>query len=57
MFTGIIENTAKLVGIEGPDTLKHLTIAYDWNDVKHGDSIAINGVCLTVASVQPDAGL
>lgn len=53
MFTGIIENTAKLIAIEGSETLKHLTLAYDWPDVKHGDSIAINGVCLTVASVQP----
>jgi riboflavin synthase len=53
MFTGIVENTARLAAIEGSETLKHLTIAYDWNDVKHGDSIAINGVCLTVANVQP----
>jgi len=53
MFTGIIENTAKLVAIEGSETLKHLTLAYNWNDVKHGDSIALNGVCLTVANVQP----
>ncbi len=53
MFTGIIENTATLVAIEGSETLKHLTLAYDWNEVKHGDSIALNGVCLTVADVQP----
>jgi riboflavin synthase len=53
MFTGIVENKAKLVSIEGSETLKHLTIAYHWTDVKHGDSIANNGVCLTVADVQP----
>jgi len=53
MFTGIIENTAKRVAIEVSETLKHLTLAYNWNDVKHGDSIALNGVCLTVANVQP----
>jgi len=54
MFTGIIESTARVVALEGNDTLKRLTIAFDWMDVRHGDSIANNGVCLTVADVQRD---
>lgn len=53
MFTGIVENVAKIVSIEGTETLKHITLAYTWDDVKHGDSIAINGVCLTCANIQP----
>lgn len=53
MFTGIVENVAKLIRIEGGEALKHLTIAYTWNDVKLGDSIAVNGVCLTCAQIQP----
>jgi riboflavin synthase len=37
---------------DGP-MFRRLLIAADWNDVKLGDSIAINGVCLTVADLKP----
>ena len=30
-----------------------LNLAAPWQDVKLGDSIAVNGVCLTVAEIQP----
>ena len=56
MFTGIVERTVKLVGVaEGPK-FRRLTIAVDWPDVKLGDSVAVNGVCLTVAEI-PEPGL
>jgi len=32
---------------------RRLTVAADWADVKAGESIAINGCCLTVAEIQP----
>src|SRR6185436_12457799 len=37
---------------DGP-MFRRLVIAADWNDVKLGDSIATNGVCLTVAQLMP----
>jgi riboflavin synthase len=49
MFTGIIERTAKVIGVaKGPAFLR-LTLADHWGDVIDGESIAVNGVCLTVA--------
>jgi riboflavin synthase len=53
MFTGIIEKTARVIGVaKGPAFLR-LTIASSWPDVQVGESIAINGVCLTVAEQRP----
>src|SRR3954469_79837 len=51
MFTGIIEKTARLgAGSEGP-MFRRLTLAAPWEDVKLGESIAVNGVCLTIAEI------
>lgn len=53
MFTGIIERTARVVGVtQGPGFLR-LTIVNTWTDVQDGESIAVNGVCLTVAEQSP----
>ena len=51
MFTGIIEDTGKVLGIEnrGQEKRLILEIAFDLTEVQLGDSININGVCLTVA--------
>ena len=54
MFTGIIEATGQISAIQrhGQDT--KLTIhsdSLDFSDVKLGDSIASNGVCLTVTAL------
>jgi riboflavin synthase len=56
MFTGIIERTAKVAGVADGPKFRRITIAIDWNDVKLGESVAINGVCLTVAEI-PTQGL
>jgi riboflavin synthase len=49
MFTGIVERTARVVSVvQGPKFLR-LTLPNHWDDVRDGESIAINGVCLTVA--------
>lgn len=51
MFTGIIEKIVRVVSVvEGPGFIR-LTLTADWNDVVDGESIAINGVCLTVAQI------
>ena len=54
MFTGIIEALGKIeqVTSKGKDLVLAIqTGALDLSDVKLGDSIAVNGVCLTVVSL------
>ena len=51
MFTGIIEATGKISDIEsrqGDSRFKIGCVDLDMSDVHIGDSIAVNGVCLTV---------
>ncbi|MGE5027303.1 MAG: riboflavin synthase [Betaproteobacteria bacterium] len=54
MFTGIIEATGRIRQVEQRDKGVRLTIEsdrLDFSDVAVGDSIAANGVCLTVVSL------
>lgn len=54
MFTGIIETVGKIAQLEntqGDIRLRIDTGALDLSDVKLGDSIATNGVCLTVVEL------
>jgi riboflavin synthase len=53
MFTGIIERTAHVIGISKGPGFVRLTIDSTWTDVQDGESIAVNGVCLTVADQRP----
>ncbi len=52
MFTGLIEEVAKVLWIRATDRGTQLQIAADQiaRDVHAGDSIAVNGCCLTVSS-------
>jgi riboflavin synthase len=54
MFTGIIEKTARVIGVADGPKFRRLTLPSRWTDVQLGQSIAVNGVCLTVAEL--DAG-
>jgi len=57
MFTGIIEATGKIVAItptQGDVRLKVQSNYLDFVDVKLGDSIASNGICLTVVEQGKD---
>lgn len=54
MFTGIIEATGKISKIQHSGQDAQITIhsdTLDFSDVKLGDSIASNGVCLTVTAL------
>ena len=51
MFTGIIEKTAHVVGITAGPMFIRLTLSRPWEDARHGESIAVNGVCLTIAEL------
>jgi riboflavin synthase len=53
MFTGIIEKTVRVVAASDGPMFRRLVLATQWNDVKDGESIAVNGVCLTVAEITP----
>lgn len=50
MFTGIIEATGRVLRIERRGDAKRITIEFpdQLTDVQLGDSISINGVCLTL---------
>src|SRR5579862_5352517 len=54
MFTGIIEKSTRVIGVADGPMFRRLTIASKWTDVRDGQSIAVNGVCLTVAELRPD---
>ena len=57
MFAGIIEATGKIVAItptQGDVRLKVQSDYLDFADVKLGDSIASNGICLTVVEQGKD---
>jgi len=47
MFTGIIESLGRVQG--APSGRTGLRVAADFPDVRLGESIAVNGVCLTVS--------
>lgn len=53
MFTGIIEKTVRVIGVTTTPKFRRLTLAASWPDFKGGESIAINGCCLTVADIAP----
>ncbi|SEG84067.1 riboflavin synthase [Nonomuraea solani] len=56
MFTGIIEEKGEVVSIDqaGSGALLAVRGPVVTSDAKHGDSIAVNGVCLTVVEVKDD---
>ena len=53
MFTGIIENigAVKRLTRRGEDALLSIDTTMNFDDVKVGDSIAVNGACLTVTDI------
>lgn len=58
MFTGIIEELGEVIGSDDLTDSARLTIhgPLVTGDAGHGDSIAVNGVCLTVVQVDHHSG-
>ncbi len=56
MFTGIVEELGEVTAIESLADAARLTVRGPTvtQDAKHGDSIAVNGVCLTVTAAGAD---
>src|SRR5436305_92267 len=52
MFTGIIERSVAVIGVAQGPAFQRVTLPNPWADVADGESIAVNGVCLTVAQQQ-----
>ena len=57
MFTGIVEELGEVVSKEELGDSARLVIRGPvvTSDAGHGDSIAVNGVCLTALDIQPDS--
>jgi riboflavin synthase len=56
MFSGIIENQGEVVAVTPEDGALRLSLATGFADLALGESIAVNGVCLTVVRHDPDGG-
>ena len=56
MFTGIVEELGEVVAKDDLGDSARFTVRGPvvTSDARHGDSIAVNGVCLTVVDVLPD---
>jgi riboflavin synthase len=57
VFTGIVEELGEIVALEPATDSARITVRGPLvtSDAKHGDSIAVNGVCLTVLEVRDGA--
>jgi riboflavin synthase len=53
MFTGIVEKTAAVSSVVDGPGFRRLTLALNLRDLQTGQSIAVNGCCLTAAEVSP----
>lgn len=56
MFSGIVETQSDLLSLTATPPSAKLTLSRpaNWNDIKIGDSIAVNGVCLTLEASEPN---
>jgi riboflavin synthase len=54
MFTGIIERTAVIKTVSTHSGFKRLQLEVPWTDIRDGQSIAVNGVCLTIANIHSE---
>jgi len=56
MFTGIVEAMGTVQQIEGTDQGKRLAISTNLGGLEVGDSLSVNGVCLTIVA-RTDTGI
>lgn len=53
MFTGLVEKVGKVISAEDRRGQRRVQIKTPWTDLQNGESVAVNGVCLTVAEFTP----
>ncbi|MFW5938644.1 MAG: riboflavin synthase [Halanaeroarchaeum sp.] len=57
MFTGIVERTGEIIDVDETEDGRRLTVAADGlDDLHHGQSISVSGVCLTVEGFDREGG-
>lgn len=57
MFTGIVETSGEIASVTPVDQGARVVVrapAFDLSDVKVGDSVSVDGVCLTAVAVRDD---
>lgn len=55
MFTGLIESTGKVLALDPRGEQARLTLEIPFaNELAHGESVAINGCCLTAAEISAE---
>jgi len=54
MFTGIVERTGEVVDVTDDAGGRRVRVRADLDDLHHGQSIAVNGACLTVEEFGSD---
>ena len=55
MFSGVVAGKAKISKIDKKDETIKMTVTYSTkllSDIKIGDSISLNGTCLTVETIE-----
>jgi riboflavin synthase len=57
MFTGLVEQLGKVLSAEDRRGQRKIMVKTGFTDVKLGESVAVNGVCLTVADFTPKGEL
>jgi riboflavin synthase len=55
MFTGLIEAIGTIESVSDTEPGREFRVRSPWHDLRDGESIAINGACLTVRSSRADS--
>ncbi len=55
MFTGIVEEVGRIIGIEQRGENRRITVAAESvpKELRTGDSVSVSGVCLTALNIKP----
>lgn len=54
MFTGIVEQAVRVRAVEESSAGRRLVLAHRWGEEVQGQSVAINGCCLSIAAIRDD---
>lgn len=54
VFTGIVERAVDVTEVSNHPGGRRLWLRQRWGDENHGESVAVNGCCLTVAEIHDD---
>ena len=55
MFTGLVEAVGTIEGVSETNAGREFRVRGPWSDLKDGESVSLNGACLTVRSSSPES--